>query len=112
MNLLNKISSDARQQFTLIGAAGEQISFFLYFMPSQNAWCCDIAWNDFKVQGLQIVVGPNILRQWRNVITFGIACYSTDAYDPQYLNDFLTGRIRLYTLSSDDIAAVEAGLFD
>lgn len=111
MKLLNKISSDPRQQFSVIGEAGEQISLFMYFMPSQNAWMCDISWNDFKVTGLQIVVGPNILRRWQNVITFGFACYSTDAYDPQYIEDFLTGRIRLYILSSDDVAAVEAGLF-
>lgn len=111
MNLLNKINDSAAQQFTIIGEAGEQISFLLYFLPSQNGWYCDISWGDFEVQGLKILVGPNILRRWSNIITFGLTCYSTDGYDPQYINDFLTGRIQLYILSASDVQAVEAGLF-
>lgn len=97
---------------TLIGEAGEQISFSLYFDPTQKGWFADISWGTWKVTGFQILIGPNVWRQWKNIITFGLGCSSIDGYDPAYLTDFSSGRISLYLLNAADVEYVEELLFE
>lgn len=112
MLYINTITDAPTQNMTLIGEAGEQISFNLYFKPTQNAWFADMSCGTWQVQGFQILVGPNVWRQWKNILTFGLMCTSTDGYDPQYIEDFQSQRIQLYLLNASDVQAVEAGLFE
>ncbi len=111
MNLIQRISNAASQQFTLIAADGTQISFLLYYLPTQNAWFCDLTAGTWSVTGLQVVVSPNMLHQWKNVLTWGIMIYSSDGYEPQNIDDFQIGRIQLYLLSAADVASLEASQF-
>lgn len=111
MKYLNRITADSKQNFLLIGESGEQITFNMYFMPTQKAWFCDIIWNTFEATGIQLVVSPNLLHGWKNILTFGLACTTVDGYDPMYINDFNTGRIQLYLLSSSDVSAIEENIF-
>jgi hypothetical protein len=112
MLYVNKITDDPDQQITLIGEAGQQISFNLYFDPTQNGWFADISWGTWQVTGFQILVGPNVWRQWKNIITFGLMVTSSDGYDPAYIEDFASGRIQLYLLNASDVQAVEAEFFE
>lgn len=111
MKLLNKITDDTRQNFILSGEAGEVISFFLYFMPSQSSWFFDISWGTFAANGIRLCWSPNILRGFRNNITFGLSCLSTDGFDPKSIDDFVDGRIRLDLLSAADVALIESEIF-
>ncbi len=111
MKLLNKINSDPRQQFTLVGDKGEQISFLLYYLQSQTGWFFDIAYGEFALSGARLTTHPNILRNYNNNIPFGLACVSEDGDEPLYIDDFSTNRIRLYLLSAADVEVVESEFF-
>lgn len=112
MLYLNKINNSPKQSYTLVGEEKEQIPFYLWYAPTQQSWFFNISYGDFTANGLQLVVGPNILRNFRNLIPFGLAVTSTDGLDPFYINDMFFGRINLYLLNQDDVNALEASFFN
>lgn len=111
MLLINNITNDAAQQSTLTGIPGLQIGMLLRYMPRIQRWIFNINYNNFTVNGLAVVASPNILRQWKNIIPFGIACTCAGGLDPFRIDDFSNGVANLYLLNSDDIAAVETEFF-
>lgn len=103
MLYIPSITDDAKQQFNIVSEAGETVSFNLYYCPRQIGWFYDISYGNFTANGLRLVVSPNTLNQWINIISFGLACSSTDGFDPYYIDDFTSGRISLYLLDAADI---------
>ena len=110
MKLLTINTSNAKQQFTVIGPKGERISFYLYYLPTQQIWAFDLANDTFELNGIQLVSAPNVLRAYRKIINFGLMCLSNDGLDPFYINDFTTGRIKLYFLDSDEVEPVQESI--
>ena len=111
MFLINSLTNDPLQQFNLTGIPGIQMQVTLRFMPRIQTWVMDIIFGTFIARGIPVVCSPNILRQWRDIIPFGLAC--TDIYfiDPYTINDFASGAASLYLLDSIDVAAVEAEFY-
>lgn len=105
---ITNLTAAPKQAFNLVGNEGEIISVFLNFMPTQRAWTFNISCNGVEVDGGVLTCMPNILRNLRNVLSFGIMCGSTDGFDPQYIDDFTTGRVVLNLLNRADVAEVEA----
>lgn len=111
MQLIDRLTDDAIQQYNLLGDAGQQISFTLRFMPSQDRWLFDISYLDFVLNGVALTVALNALREFKNIINFGLAVSSTDGYEPQFLEDFLNGRIKIYLLNQIEVNSIEALFF-
>ena len=112
MRFLDRLTNDPAQQYTLIGEGGQQIPFFLRYLPRQQSWMFNISYNNFVLNGALLHLSPNILRQWRNVIPFGLAVMSADNYEPYYINDFVTKRIQLFLLDSAEVAEIEKEMFE
>lgn len=106
-----KITEDSSQSFNLRGEKGEAIGFSLRYLPRIRTWVFDIINGTFTLTGAALVNSPNVLRNYRNNLTFGLLCTSTDGLDPAYLDDFINGRVNLFLLNQADIAAVEATYF-
>lgn len=111
MRYIDKITDGSKQKFILVSETGEKIDFYLYFMPSQNSWFFNISYGDFTASGLKVSCSPNMLRQWRNKIDFGLACISLNDYDPRTLNAFTSGETQLCLLNSDDVSNIEGVFF-
>lgn len=111
MKLLNKITDDSSQQFTLIGDDGEQISFLLFFMPSQQSWFFNLSYGAKTINGIKVILSPNILHNYKNILPFGIGCLSSDGMEPFYIDDFSTQRIRMYLLNAQDVSLIDTGIF-
>lgn len=107
MRYLNKITAEASQKFFLTGNTGQRITMNLRYMPSIQGWQMDLSYNDFTANGIHVVGSPNLLRNFKNIIPFGIACVVTDGLDPYYIDDFSSGRAVLYLLSEADVKSVE-----
>ena len=60
------------------------------------------------MNGYKINHGPNILSSYSNVIPFGLMVLLTDDLDPCLINDFTSGRVSLYLMSSAEVAEMEA----
>lgn len=107
MILFNFITDYPAQRFQVVGENKEQINIALRYMPSVQSWRMDISYNDFKAYGLVLVNSPNILRQWKNILPFGLNIGSIDGVDPMYLDDFSKGRVSMTLLNSSERDVME-----
>jgi hypothetical protein len=112
MNYLDKISDRSFLRFFLTGNPGQRIILTLRFMPSQNMWFMDIEYETIIINGIAVVASPNLLRNSKNILPFGICCNTTSGLDPYFVDDFATERANLYLLSQADVDALEAQLFE
>lgn len=111
MQLIDRLTDDAIQQYNLLGDAGQQISFTLRYLPRQSRWLFDITYLDFTLNGVALTVALNALREFKNILNFGLAVSSTDGFEPQFIEDFLSGRIKIYLLNQAEVNSIEALFF-
>lgn len=113
MLLIQSITSDSYQKQSVSLDDGTFITFTLRFVPLQQSWFFDeITWQDWTVQGLRCSNQPNMLYQWKNLIPFGLGCFSTNNRDPQLQEDFQTGASKLYILTEAEVQEYEEFLRD
>jgi hypothetical protein len=68
-----------------------------------NGWFFNnITYGSWQINGLQVVNNPNLLRQWQNIIPFGIMCSSPNNRDPQLQTDFTSGNNQVFLLSQEE----------
>lgn len=111
MLYINKITNSASQQMVLTGIPGVQIDMTLRFMPRVQRWIMGVTYNDFSCQGVAVVNSLNILRQYENVLPFGICCIRADGLDPYQIGDFQDLSSNLYLLDQADIATINEEWF-
>jgi len=104
MNLIQQITADPLQEQTLILSDGSTVFIQMYFIPMQYAWVFNtITYGDFILNGLKITNSPNMLYQFKNILPFGIACFSQNNREPTQLQDFSSGASKLYILSAAEV---------
>lgn len=87
---------------------GSQVTMTLYFIEMQRSWFIRVlTYADFEANYIKVVNSPNLLRQFRNIIPFGLACNSQDNRDPMFRRDFLTDACSLFLLSESEVQAYE-----
>ena len=87
----------------VINAKQETYKGYINYNSSRQGWFVDIVSENFKIYGIRITSSPNILRQWRNKLGFGIGVLTENKSNPFFLEDFNTGRAKLYLLEPDDL---------
>lgn len=108
MKLIDAITDYPFQKMTVIGDNKERIDLTFRYMASQQLWRLDVSYGDFSAYGLLCMQSINLLRQWQDILPFGLMVRSVDGQDPFYLNDFSSGRIVLFYLNQSDLNALEA----
>ena len=111
MQQITKLTDQSKQRIVIVATDGTLITFNFYYSETQECWNVDVSTASFLLNGIQLVNSPNLLRNYRNIINFGLFVNSTDRLDPQYLNDFASGRVSLYLLSALEVEAFEAGYY-
>lgn len=107
MYLIQQVTSDSLQQQTFVLPDGSSVLMQFYFVPMQYSWfITELVYQDFILNGLRIVVSPNMLLQYRNQIPFGLACYTTLNREPSLQQDFSSGAFQLYFLDSTEVQTV------
>jgi len=111
---IQQITSDPIQQQTLVLPDGTQIGLLMFFSPISSIWNCNLTYgSSFVLNGMQIVNNPNMLQPWKNLIPFGLACFSSAQREPTQISDFSSGYSSLFVLDATDVAsyqdALEAG---
>ena len=111
MRKIDKLTADASQQYNIVSEDGTEISLLLYYAPSQQTWFFDLTSGEFILNGCQLVNAPNILRSYKNLLSFGITIFVQDGLDPFYLDDFTSDRVQLFLLSRDDVDEIESRIY-
>ena len=109
---LTDLNDNAKQKFFLPLDLQEKVRFKLYFMPTQSAWFFDFNYKDREFNGNKLVLGANILRMYKNIIPFGLMVYADFHIEPFKLDDFSSGRVKLYVLEKEDVSFVEGKVFN
>lgn len=109
---LTDLNDNAKQKFFLPLDLQEKVQFRLYFMPTQSAWFFDFNYKDREFNGNKLVLGANILRMYKNIIPFGLMVSADFHIEPFKLDDFSSGRVKLYVLEKEDVSFVEGKVFN
>lgn len=113
MYKIDKITADPKQTQTLLLTDGSVISLSMEWKDVCLGWfITNITFQDFVLNGMRITTSPNMLRQFKNVIQFGLCCLTEDNQEPNTIQDFVSGRASLYLLTADDVQAYEDYLSD
>jgi len=104
---ITEITDEAKQQFTLIGENQESISFYLEYKPSQQSWYFNLEYLNTTANGLKLVNSPNVIRNYKNVLPFGISCIVTDGTDPYFIDDFINDRVQIFLLNEAEVVQIE-----
>jgi hypothetical protein len=102
---ITNITADARQQLRIRLPDNSIVVMHLEYKPQQLGWfITNLTWNTFTLNGRRITTSPNMLHQFKNLISFGLACFTTDNEEPMLQQDFSSGRASLYILSAAEVA--------
>ena len=112
MREIVELSQEPNQKYTLITDEGEEVQIVLRYSDSQIGWFIDITVGDLIINGIRLCVSPNILRNYKNLINFGLGCTSTDGAEPYFLNDFSEKRIRVFLLNESDVQEIEETFYN
>jgi len=108
MLLIQQVTSDTLQKQTIVLEDGSSFTITLYFMPLQYGWFIqELVYGDFILRGVRVSNSPNILRQWKNKIPFGLACISKGKREPYFIDDFSSANSSLYVLTESEVQAYE-----
>lgn len=107
---IDNITDDASQEITVNMDDGTTLAIQLLYLSSSQRWSVNLSHSDselFTANGIVLTVHPNLLRQWKNIINFGLTCATVDGVDPIDVADFSNGRASLFILNSDDVQTIE-----
>jgi len=103
MRKINGITNEPKQVLSVPLDDGSTFELTLSYMPRRENWVIvNLQHLDFSLKGYRIYNSPNILHQFRNLIPFGIGCFSVEDREPMLLEDFQSGNTELYVLDSEE----------
>ena len=103
---INQITTNALQQQNVVMPDGTILTLVFYFRPLQQGWFINqLIWSStsFTLNGLRITNSPNMLNQWKNILNFGLGCFSSSTREPSLLTDFSSGYSNLYILTQSEV---------
>lgn len=101
------ITAFPKQKQTVILPNGNKAQLYLEYSDQQLGWFLDLTYGSFQLKSKRIVNVPNILHQFSNILPFGIGCFQDDGQDPTLLQDFSSGRSKLYILDQSEVLEFE-----
>ena len=111
---IDNLSDAADQLTTLQMPDGSVGTLELFFLGATNRWSFNFTHPQFPagaLNGQMLCVHPNILRNFKNILSFGMACLSQNGTDPVDIEAFASGRTSLYLLDAADVAAIEQDIY-
>ncbi len=108
MLLIQGLTNDAKQKMNLIlPSNGKKVEVHLEFKPQQVGWFLSFTYETFSCSGLRICSSPNVLRQYKNLIPFGLACFVEADQEPMFQTDWSSARANLYLLTTEEVQNLE-----
>ena len=111
MKLIQGLTSQPKQQFTIPLTDGSRISVSMEYRQQQQGWFMDMVWQDFILNGLRVTASPNFLRQWSHILPFGVGIITVGNVEPLNLTDFSSNVASVYLLEGDEVQQVEETAF-
>lgn len=111
MKIIQGITDTPNQTIVLTLLDGSSVVLTLAYRAQQQGWFFDLTYGDFISRGNRLVSGPNVLRQYRDLIPFGLMVATVNKQEPQIQTVFADGLTSLYLLEGADVEEVEATIY-
>lgn len=108
---ITNLTNFADQNTILQLIDGSTATMELIYQGAAERWVTNITYGSQVFNGINVCCYPNILRQWRNVLPFGLTFATADQTDPFDINDFSSGRVAVFLLDQADVNLVESTIF-
>lgn len=112
MRILTGLTAQPIQTVRASLDTGERVKLTFSFRPAVGMWFLDIEYRSRRWRGLRMNNNLNLLRQWKNVIPFGIAIFAPEFTEPLLINDLSTRRVRIGILTKAEVATLEQAYED
>lgn len=110
MYQIQNLTADANQTQNLVLPDGTIVQFSMTYAPQQYCWFANIVYGTFILNGLMLSNNPNLLFQWKNILPFGLGCFSTQDREPTQQQDFFANEAQLYVLTIAEVAEYQTYL--
>ena len=111
MLLLANVSNDYKQKFQLLTEDNKSFLFKLEFIENQQSWFFSLTYNNLSINNKRLITSPNFLRQFQNILPFGMSCITDDGSEPFEIDDFSKERVKLYILTSGEVQTMETSVY-
>ena len=114
MQVMTSFTSAPKQFYQLVLDNNETIDFYIRYYPRMLSWYFDVIYKEITINNIKIVLHPNILRQFRHRLPFGLMFYTDNnsPVEPFQITDFQTGRVKMAILNEDEIIQEEREVFN
>lgn len=107
MYKIELLNDQPKQKFKVVIDGYDQAEITIEFRSQQYGWFLSMVWGTFILNNERVATSPNLLRQFQNIIPFGIQISGVDAVDPIKIDSWLTDN-EMYILEASDIPEIEA----
>lgn len=111
MKQITELSSEPKQTIRVLLPTKELLQLNLEFKPNQNGWFFGFTYGATTIGNLRLTARMNILREYQNTLPFGLACVTNDGLEPWFLQDFTTGRVKMYVLTPTEVQTIENDIY-
>lgn len=115
MKSVTGITAQPNQASFIVLEDGSRAQLTLFYRPQQLGWFFNLSWPGnaalpvpFTVNGMRLVSSPNILRQYRKLIPFGLMMFTIDQGEPMGQTCFVDGTADLIVLTAAEVLEIEA----
>jgi len=112
MRQITEISEDPTQKLDIVTEDNQTFELSLEYSDQQQGWFYSIIFGDLIINGSRIITGLNILRNYKNIIPFGISILTDDLSEPIFIDDFSTERVRFIILTEEEVETIETVFYN
>ena len=104
---MQQITLNENSTIKVVNAKNENFTIYLNYNSTRQGWFLDLESENFNLYGIKITSVLNVLRQWKDKLGFGLYIETENNSEPFFLEDFNTGRSKIYLLEPDDLLVME-----
>ena len=113
MDVITTLTEYPNQLHTLVLENNNSADIKLFYNARMQSWFININFEEISINGLKIVLHPNLLRQFRKILPFGLMIYTeSDFVEPFEIEAFSSGRVKIGILNSDEVEEVETEIYN
>ena len=107
---ITSINNNANQIIQYQANDGSVVLLNLKYLANVQRWILNVnqSVTNFIVNGIGLSLNLNILREWREIIDYGIMIASENGFDPYKIDSFSSGECSFYILeNSSEVQEIE-----
>ena len=107
MRKISSLTADPRQTFNAVISGYASAVIVIEYRDLQYGWFISVQWGSFVLNNERVSNSPNLLRQFQNLLPFGIMISGKNDVDPMLIDSWVTTN-DLYIVDSTDFDLVDA----